>query len=882
MSLWRQLTRGLRVLFRPAAADDDVADEVSHYLAEAQAELVARGVDVEEARRAAQLEIGNLTVVRQEIRSHGWEHVVSALLGDLSYAARRIRRNPGFSCVAALTLALGIGGATAMFSVVNPILLEPLPYPNSRRLVTIWYASLDGKPIPQAFGSYREIVARCHSLLAAAVVRAWQPTLSGGEPERLDGQRVSADYFRTLGVVPSRGRNLAPTDDRPSAPRVVIISDGLWRRRFQADRGILGRPITLDDDAYTVVGVMPPGFENVLSPSAEVWTALQYDPALPSLEGREWGHHLLMVGLLRPGVRTPQATAEINGIARATIPEFKRPAWAAAPQGYLLRSLQDDVTGAVKPALLAVLGAIVLLLLVAVVNVTNLVLARGSQRRAEMALRAALGAGRGRLVRQLLTESLVLAVLGGALGLLVGRLGIDALLALAPPSLPRAGAVRLDGAVFAFAVAITALAGVAVGLAPALQLSRGAGLLAQAGSSRVVGASSRIRSALVVAEVALALVLLVGAGLLWRSVGRLFAVEPGFDPAHLLTMQVQASGRRFLEDSVTREFFERAIESVRQVPGVLSAAFTSQLPLSGDEDVYGVRFESGEREQAGETGSAFRYAVTPGYLETMAIPLRRGRSIDPRDAPGAPVAVLISESLAKRRFPNRDPLGQRLHLGRTDLPWYIVAGVVGNVKQVSLAVDQPDAVYIAASQWYSVDRVMSLVVRVEADAAALAPAIRQAVWAVDKGQPIVRVSTMQALVAASTAERRFAMLLFEAFALVSLGLAALGIYGVLAGTVAERTREIGLRSAMGASRGRILAEVVGRGAALTGIGVAVGLGAAAAASRAVVSLLFGVSRLDALTYVGVSALLFAVAGVACWLPAWRAARIDPAVALRTE
>ena len=881
MSLWRQLTRGLRVLVLPAAADDEVADEVSHYLAEAQAELVARGVDAEEARRAAQLEVGNVTVVRQEIRSHGWEHFVREFLGDLSYAARRIRHDPGFSCVAALTLALGIGAATAMFSVVNPILLEPLPYPDARSLVSIWYASPDGKPVPQAFGSYREIVARSHSFAAAAVVSTWQPTLSAGEPERLHGQRVSADYFRTLGVMPSRGRTLGPTDDRPSASRVVIISDGLWRRRFQADRAILGRPITLDDDAYTVVGIMPPGFENVLSPSTEVWTALQYDPALPSLEGREWGHHLLMVGRLRPGVRAPQAIAEINGVARAAIPEFKRPPWAAAQHGYLVRPLQDEVTGAVKPVLLAVLGAIVLLLLIAVVNVTNLVLARGSQRRAEMAVRAALGAGRGRLARQLLTESLVLAVLGGALGLLVGRLGINALLALAPSSLPRVGAVRLDGTVFVFALAMTALAGVAVGLAPALQLSRGAGLLAQAGSSRVVGPTSRIHGALVVAEVALALVLLVGAGLLWRSVDRLFGVEPGFDPAHVLTMQVQASGRKSLEASVSRQFFERAIESVRQVPGVLSAAFTSQLPLSGDEDLYGVRFESGERE-AGEAGSAFRYAVTPGYVETMAIPLRRGRSIDPRDTPGAPVGVLVSESLARRMFPNGDPLGQRLHLGRTDLPWYTVVGVVGNVKQVSLAVDQPDAVYIAASQWYSADQAMSLVVRVEGDAAALAPAIRQAVWRIDKRRPIVRVSTLQALVAASTAERRFAMILFEAFALVSLGLAALGIYGVLAGAVAERTREIGLRSAMGASRGRILSEIVRRGAALTGIGVAVGLGAAAAASRAVASLLFGVSRLDAWTYIGVSALLFAVAGIASWLPAWRAARIDPVVALRME
>jgi putative ABC transport system permease protein len=400
-------------------------------------------------------------------------------------------------------------------------------------------------------------------------------------------------------------------------------------------------------------------------------------------------------------------------------------------------------------------------------------------------------------------------------------------------------------------------------------------------SGRTAGGHQLTRRALVVAEVALALILLVGAGLLLRSLQHLFAVDPGFDGSHLLTMQVQTSGQKFNDDITIHRFYAQALEAVRQVPGVTAAEFTSQLPLSGDSDIYGVQFESSPNDPAQDHG-AYRYAVTPGYLETIGIPLRRGRLLDAHDVAGAPVSVLINESFAKRKFPGQDPIGQRVHVGRTDLPWYTIVGVVGDVKQTSLAVTQADAVYITPTQWYFADNAMSLVVRTRGEAASLAPAIRSAIWSVDKDQPIIRVATMDQLLAESAAERRFALILFQAFALVALVLAATGIYGVLSGSVTERTREIGVRLALGASRGDILALVVRQGMTLTGLGVVIGLSGALVASQAIVTMLFGISRLDPITYLSVIGLVMGVSVIACWVPARRATKVDPLVALRYE
>ncbi len=880
MSFWRQLTRGLRVLTRRSAADEEVAAEVQHYLDEATDAWVARGLAPDAARRAARLEVGNPVVMREQVRSYGWENAVSTLGIDLRYALRRLRARPGFALVAVVTLALGIGASTAIFSAVNPILFEPLPYPQARRVTMLWDRGTAGSRLDVTFGTYRELVERSVSFEAIAVMKPWHPTITGpAEPERFDGQRVSASYFRVLGVQPAIGRDFGQSDDRLNAANVVLISDGLWRRRFAGDAAIVGQPITLDGNAFTVIGVMPRAFDNVLAPSADIWSPLQYDMSL----GRAWGHHLRMAGRLRPDVRLERARRELDEIAAAPMPAFPRAPWAALNQGLLVVSLQEEVTRAVKPALLAVAGAVILVLAIACVNVTNLLLARGAERRGELAMRTALGASRPRLIAQVLTESLLLAIVGGAVGVVVANAGVRALLAVSPPGLPRLGAIRLDTAVFAFALAVTTVIGLLVGLLPALDASRtDLHGTVQHASRRAAGGHHWTRQALVIAEVALALVLLAGSGLLLRSVHRLFAVAPGFDASHVLTMQVQTSGQRFDDPGVTHQFFSDALEAVRRVPGVVSAGFTSQLPLSGDNDVYGVHFEMARDGSRTAENGAFRYAVTPGYLEAMGIQLRRGRLLDAHDAAGAPTAVLINESFANRRFRDQDPIGQRLHIGADTGPWATIVGIVSDVKQMSLALDFADAVYIPTTQSPFADSALSLAIRTRGDAAALAPAVRDAIWSVDKDQPIARVATMESLLAASASERRFALILFEAFGLVALLLAATGIYGVLSGSVTERVREIGVRSALGATRGSILTLIVRQGMTLTMVGIAIGLTGALAASGALVTLLFSVTRLDPMTYAGVVVLLLGVSAVACWIPAWRAACVDPSITLRAE
>jgi len=817
--------------------------------------------------------------VKEECRDARGTRWLEDLGRDFHYAARRLRSNPGFAAVAVVTLALGIGASTAIFSAVNPILFEPLPYPQAGRIMMIWDI-FKGERSDLTFHSYREVAARSHSFDAIAVMDTWQPTLIGdAQPERLDGQIVSASYFNVLGVSPTLGRDFQASDDRLRGPKVAILNDTLWRRRFGGDSTIVGRQVRLDDDLYTVIGVMPRAFENVLAPSCEIWSPLQYDSGhITNLESSEWGHHLKMVGRLRGGFGIDQARRELDQIAHVRVPEFPRARWASLKDGFIVDSLQDQIARGVKPALLAVLGAVILVLLIACVNVTNLLLARGAQRRGEFAMRAALGAGRTRIARQLLTESLLLAFLGGVLGIIVADLGVRGLVALSPPELPRVGAIGVNGAVFAFAFAVTSVIGLLVGLIPALNASQDD---PQSGlhqiSRRMAGGHQWTRRTLVVAELALSLVLLVSAGLLLRSLEHLFAVAPGFQVAHVLTMQVQTSGHQFDDHNARRQFYAKALEAARNVPGVAVAAFTSLLPLSGEQNgSYGTQFE----DRRGY--DTFRYVVTPGYFETMGVALRRGRLLDEHDVDGAPLAVLIGDSLAGRQFGDQDPIGRRVHVGPTNRPWYTIVGVVSDVKQTSLAEIQPDAAYITPSQSWFADDMMTLVVRGRGDALSLAPAIQNAIWSVDKNQPIIRVATMDSLLAASEAERGFVLILFEVFGIVALVLAATGIYGVLSGSVTERTREIGVRSALGATRGDLIGLVVRQAMSLTGLGVLIGLGGAAAATRALITLLFGVSRLDPITYFGVVALLLGVSVIACWVPAWRAARVDPSITLRAE
>lgn len=881
MRPWRSITRGLRALLRRGEAERDLADEVRSYMEEAEAELVARGRTPEEARREARLLYGDPLSAREDVRGHGWEHHVDALAWDLRLSARNLRRAPGFTMVVVLTLGLGVGAATAIFSAVRPVLFEPLAYPHPERILSLSYRSGDGAAVPAAFRVYLEVEARSRAFESLTVFKPWQPTLTGdAEPQRLEGQAVSAAYFDVLGVRPALGPGFDAAADRPGGLRQVVVSDGLWRHRLGQDPAAVGSTLRLDGDLHTVVGVMPASFENVTLASAQAWTLLQYDPLATGFDTREWGHHLGMMGRARPGLRPNDVRQALDAIGAEPVADFPRPDWAALDRGFAVLPLREAATAEARPAMLLLLGAVGLLLVVTCVNLTLLLLARGARRRGEFALRSALGAGRSRLARYLVTESLLLAAMGGATGVAVAQACLTAMVALSPPSLPHLDALRLDGGALVFALLATTLVGVVFGLGPGLhrwagrpQALREAGR----GSARRTRTTRRI---LVVTEVAMAMVLLVGAGLILRSTKKLLAVPLGFDPAHVAVVKVYGTG---LEpgDAVTHRFFDQALEAVRAVPGVVSAAETSQLPLSGDLDAYGVAI-AGDAGSGEVDGAAFRYAVTPGYIESLGVRVTRGRAPTSADAADAPPVVVVSESLARSVFPDRDPIGERIQAGPARGDPYTIVGVVEDVKQGSLEATDEWAFYVAAHQWHWADRVRWLVFRTEGEAVTLVPAVQKAVWSVDPDQPVVAAQSMQDVVARSEARRRFVLMVVSAFALAALALAAVGLYGVVAGMVTERLPELGVRAALGASSERIATLVVRQGLRLTAAGLLVGLAVSLAASGAVASFLFGVSRLDPVTYVGVAALLAAGAVAACAVPALRASRVDPVRTLKAE
>ena len=876
MSLRTRTVHGLRSLVRRSADDRELSDEVEHYLAEAADQYRARGLSDVEARRAARIDMGSRTSVRQQVRAGRWEVVLEATLVDLRRAARRLRRTPGFAAVTVLTLALGIGASTAIFSTIRPVLLEPLPYPNGDRIVVVTDTGSNG-PLDVAFGTFREIVARSRTLQRAAVSRAWLPTASNGsEAERLDGQSVSADYFRVLGVAPALGRDFLPSDDVPRAAPVAILSDALWRRLFAADPNAIGRTATLDGVAVTVIGVMPRTFEHVWRPDTRIWRPLGYDPSLPA-RGREWGHHLQMFARLAPDAALEVARRDFATIARTPVPGFTRPPHASMSGGLVTTPLQDHVAAPAKPALGAVMTATVLLLLVAAVNVVTLMLGRGAERRTELATCAALGASRRRLLTPLLAEAVLLTVAGGLLGVALAYSMVGALVTLDGITVPRLEAIRVDRAALAFAAALSAAIGGMAAVIPGLTLASRTGGLGS--GARVVAGNHRLRRAFVAAEVALALVLLIGAGLLLQSVQRLLAVPMGFRAEHVLTLQVQATGAEFRNPQMVHQLFERVRAAAAAVPGVTGAAVTSLLPLSGDSDLYGVQSRGEFDVRPASAREALRYAVSPSYLETMGIPVVQGRSFNDRDGATAPRVAVISAAMARRHFKDRTPLGEQVRVGGNDV-WYTVVGVAGNVRQSSPAVSPLEAVYVADLQSPYAERAMWVVVQTAADPAPLEPAIRRAIQAVDRNRPIVRVATMEQRVAASAARQRFAMTAFQTFAAIALLLAVIGIYGVLAADVVERRREIAVRSVMGASRARIMGLVLRQAAGVATVGVLVGAGTASVTSRGLAALLFEVSPLDALTYAALALVLLLATGAGAFLPAWRAARIAPGSALQ--
>ncbi len=882
MSLWRHIRLGLRGLMHHAEVAEKIDEEVRHYLDQAEAELVASGTSPEEARRTVRLRYGDGLAAREEVGSYGWENLVVSVWTDVRLAGRRLVRDPGFSVIAVLTLGLGIGATTAIVSAVRPVLFDALPYLNANRIVVVADRSEDGTPVPVTFGTYLEVRSRSGSFDELAAYKPWQPTLTWAQDaERLEGQRVGAEYFGVLGATPFLGAGFDPEADRPGGPDLVILSHRLWALRFGSDPTIVGRTVRLDGTAFTVTGVMGPNFENATAPLATVWSLLQYEPVPASFDSREWGHHLQMFGRLKAGLGLDEAYSRIEAVAANPAPDFVRPVWASLKAGLSIRSLRESATRDARPTMLVLLGAASLLLGIACVNLTILLLARGARRQGEIAMRMALGASRSRLARYLLTESLVLAALGAGVGVIVAQPALAGLLAVSPPSLAQTDTVGLDVGALLVAVVLPTLISVIFGLGP---------VVVRAGRTPLRGIQSThrgsirgtlsARRALVVTEVAFAAVLLVGAGLLLRSTQRLFAIEPGFDATGVVVLQVSttALGRG---DDVVHRFYREALEAVRDVPGVRAAGVTSQLPLSGDVDMYGLTLHEPGRALGGD-GSAYRYAVTPGYLDVMGVELMQGRHLDRRDDDAASRAAVVSESLARRLFPYDDPIGSRLQFGAAiDRP-YTVVGVVEDVKQESLGAVEAEAVYVPSDQWHWADRVRWIVVQANGDTEALVPSIREAIRRVDPNQPVVRVQSMTDLVARSETQRRFVSTVLAAFAMSALLLAGVGLFGVLSGSVTERAREIGVRGALGASRTDIVALVIRNGISITGLGLVVGLGAAAAATEALSTLLFDVSRLDPLTYLGVFAILSAVALVACWVPATRAARLDPASTLRAS
>jgi putative ABC transport system permease protein len=846
----------------------------------------------EEARQAARGQFGNQPWLKEVSREMWSVRFIETLIQDLRYGARMLLKNPGFTAVAALTLALGIGANTAIFSVVNGVLLRPLPYYESERLVMVWA----NRPILQAQIGLEDLPVtvadfvgwRDQNQVFEHMAALWTPRMNltgGGEPKSVVGLRASASLFPLLGARLAVGRAFLPEEDRAGADRVVVISHALWQQHYGADPKIIGQKIILNNETYTVIGVTAPDFQfprkGEVPTSFYLGVATKVDFYLPiaftpELMNNRAGGFLTVIARLKPGISVEQASAEMNAIARRLTEQYPK---TNTDKGVRLAPLQQQVVGKARTALLVLLGAVGFVLLIACANVANLLLARAAGRQKEMAIRAALGAGRWRVVRQLLTESLPLAISGGAAGLLLAWWGVDLLLAVAPDNLPRVYDIRLDTRVAGFTLLISLLTGVVFGLLPALQASKiDLGVTLKEGGRDAAGLlRRRLRGFLVVSEVALAFVLLIGAGLLIRSFARLTEVDPGLDPRGVLTMDIALPFAKY-RDGRSLAFFQQTLERVRSLPGVEAAAAVSSLPLSGAHASGGFAIE-GRPSPTEQTFNAWLCTISPDFFKTFRVPLIKGRLIAESDGAKAPPVVIVNESLARDYFANEDPLGKRITiLGDTRE----IVGVVGDVKHSALDEEAKREIYLPMAQARFPPIFMSLAVRTSGDLMQMVAAVRGQVWGVDKDIPISNIETMERLMDKSVAPRRFNLLLLGAFALVGLALAGVGLYGVMSYTVTQRTREIGVRMALGANRVDVLRLVIGEGMKLALIGALLGLGGALALTRLLKTLLFGVSATDPLTFIVIAAVLIFVALLACWIPARRAASMDPLVSLRVE
>jgi len=902
---WKQeIRRRLQISRLEPARESAIVEELGDHLDDYYAELLTGGATEAEAERQTLAELGESELLKRELRrverqvaqepialgTNRRRNMIADLWQDLRYGARMLMKRPGFTLIAVVTLALGVGANTAIFSVVNAVLLKPLPYPESEQLMMVYgeFPALKTNQMSLSPPEYVDFQQRTRSFAASGVMdstgSANLAPQEGGEPERVERSMLTPEMFAVLRVAPLLGRVFTTEEAQAGRDDVVVLSHGLWQRRFAGKADAVGQKLMISGRSATIIGVMPPGF--AFPPKAEIWQPLWF-PKEHYDQQRRGARGLEVLARLKPGVRLVEAQAELDQLGAQLTAQY--------PQNYngnrrfrmIVAPLLGDYVGELKPALLLMAGAVGFVLLIACANVANLLLARAATRRQEMAVRLALGAGRGRLARQLLTESVLLALAGGAAGLLLATWGARLLLRFAPDNLPRLGEVGLDGRALAFTALASLLTGVIFGLAPALQASR-PGLndaMRESGRTGAGASGQRLRNAFVIAEIALALALLAGAGLTLKSFWRLQAVDPGFNPDGVLTMRMLLPFTTHPRISERAAFFRQVLERLRALPGVEAAGAVSRIPMAPGNNSGTM---TGENSVVGpddpQVEVEMRWA-SPAYFQTMGVALLRGRDFNDADAEGTLPVAVVDESFARRFYPNEDPIGKRIKRGgpRSTRPWKTIVGVVRSVRNQRLDIASLPQAYFPVLQEADEMYNLSFAVRAsESDPSALTQSVRSAVLAVDRNQPIFDVKPLRQIVADSIALRRLALLLLSVFATVALALAAAGIYGVMAYAVEQRTHEIGVRMALGARGGDVLRLVVRQGLKLALCGVALGLAVSLALTRLMEALLFGVSATDPVTFVGIALLLLVVAIAACWIPARRATKVDPMIALRCE
>jgi putative ABC transport system permease protein len=893
MVVIRHLYTLLRNIFRKKRIDEELDEEIHSYLELMAAEKVRCGMAPEDAFREARRDLGGLERVKDSVRDIRIGISMDTLMQDLRYALRTLNRSLAFSSVVVLTLALGIGANTTIFTVVNGVLLKPLPYPQPERLLMLWERQLSdgnlGTVAPANFFDWRE---QNHSLAKMAAIDPYPDFIlnGSGEPRRLAGAAVSSDFFSLLGVRMALGRDFLAEEDRPGHNQVLILSYSTWLRYFGARPDVIGRPLTLNNTSYTVVGVLPREFSFVSKASDfqsrnrfDLWTPLAL--ASPPEPWQRGTHPLCVFARLKPGVPLRQAQADLNRIAanlqRLYPADDKERGIAAVP-------LAQHVVANVRTALFTLLAAVGMVLLIACANIANLLLTRGATRRREMALRVALGASHGRIAQQLVTESMVLAMFGGLLGLAFAFLGVPALVRHLPIDLPRTSEITVDGRVLAFTSLISLMTGIVFGLVPLLQSRRVNANDSLKQSGRAVAAGqSRLRSALIVGQVAIALVLLTGAGLMTKSFSTLLRVSPGFQTEHILTARLSlppqyTNGNVFGTGQHRRisAFQRELLERVRVIPGVQSAAFTAYLPLSGTDNSWAFDIEGRPARPPGVYDITNYRPVSAGYFETIGIPIQHGRGFDARDNEDSPLVVVVNESMARTFWNQRNTVGQRVRFG--DTKWRTVVGVVGDVHHEALGSKPAPEMYVPYGQIPNVEARPTIVLRTSIEPANVTSTLRKAVSEVDANVPMDQIETMRQIVSGSVGQSRFRTAVLLIFALLALFVASIGLYGVMSYLVSQRIREFGIRMAVGASRGAVLRLVLGQAAKLVSIGICLGLVGAALLARLIASLLYGVAPFDTPTLASVSILLAVVALVASYIPARRAAKADPMDSLRYE